>query len=73
MWDVPSSEDHGPILEALGHGRCPADGWRTTWTDRIAVNLLVAPWWEDVRGGYWCWTGLTRDEPCGDDNGNAVG
>ena len=62
-WDVPAGEPAGPVLEALAHGRCPVDGTAITWTGRMVANLLVAPWWEDLGGGYWSWTGLARDGP----------
>jgi len=62
-WDVPAGEDKGQVLEALGCGRCPVDGSRIVWGERIAANLLAAPWWADLGGGYWSWTGLARDGP----------
>ena len=63
VWELPVGEDHGPVLEAIGHGRCPVDGSRITWVERIAAHLLAAPWWEELGGGYWSWTGLVRDGP----------
>jgi len=63
VWDVPDGEEHGQVLEALEHGRCPVDGSAITWGVMIAGNLLVAPWWGNLGGGYWSWTGLARDGP----------
>ena len=60
-WEVPAGEDHGRVLEALEHGHCPVDGMPIRWGELVSARILLAPWWDDVGGGYWSWTGLAAD------------
>jgi len=62
-WAVPAGDSDVLALAPLEQGRCPVDGTQITWGDVRAANLLVTPWWADVGGGYWAWTGLARDGP----------
>jgi len=62
-WEVPAADSDVLKVVPLEHGRCPVDGSEITWGEVRAANLLVTPWWADVGGGYWAWTGLARDGP----------
>ena len=63
VWEVPAADSDLLKVVPLEHGRCPVDGTEVTWGEVRAANLLVTPWWADVGGGYWAWTGLARDGP----------
>ena len=62
-WVVPAGDSELLKIGPLEDGRCPVDGTTITWGEVMATNLLVTPWWADVGGGYWAWTGLARDGP----------
>jgi len=63
-WDVPVGDEFGtPALVALEQGLCPVDNTPITWRGVVRTTLQVAPWWEELGGGYRMWTGLARDGP----------
>jgi len=63
VWDIPKGKSGvSEVPEALQTGNCPLDGTTVTWGKNMASNLLIAPYWTDVGGGYWSWAGI-RDGP----------
>ena len=64
VWDIPEgSTKMSQTPEALQHGACPVDGSQITWGETMEAKSLVSPYWSEIGGGYWAWTGLVRDGP----------
>jgi len=62
-WAIPAGDSQLLHIAQLLQGRCPVDGTPVRWGEVRAANILVGPWWGDLGGGYWVWTGLARDDP----------
>jgi len=62
-WSIPESDADALAVGPLEQGRCPVDGTPVKWREVVAANLVVAPWWAELGGGYRSWTGLARDGP----------
>jgi hypothetical protein len=63
-WDMPPSTGAmSDVPEALQHGSCPHDGSMITWGETMAANLVQEPYWSQLGGGYWGYTGRPRPIP----------